>query len=176
DRMSASATIANWSAFGGGLGFSSVGGQAHFVSSPRLQRWMLRSTAGADRVSDAAPRALWPGAGEGQARPALLRAHPMLDGGIIDPRRSAFGRTLTHATVEAQRWFDRPLLPHLALAGFIDTARATRGLAASSMTATHVDVGGGLRIRVPGAEGVLRLDVAHGVRDGANALTVTWQY
>jgi outer membrane translocation and assembly module TamA len=89
--------------------------------------------------------------------------------------RSVFGRTLTYANVEAQRWFDRPLLPRLGLAGFVDAARATRGVATSS-SAIHVDVGGGLRIRIPGAEGVLRVDVAHGVRDGANALTVGWQY
>jgi hypothetical protein len=34
------------------------------------------------------------------------------------------------------------------------------------------DVGAGLRIRVPGWGRVLRLDVAHGLTDGANAFTV----
>jgi predicted double-glycine peptidase len=175
DRISASATITHWSALAAGGGFSSAGGQARFVSSPQPRRWRFRSAVGVDRVSDAAPLALWPGAGDGYARPALLRAHPMLDDGVIDARQSAFGRTLTYATAEAQRWFDRPLLPQVGLAGFVDTARATRGVAGSS-TATHLDVGGGFRIRIPGADGVLRVDVAHGIRDGANALTVGWQY
>jgi hypothetical protein len=136
---------------------------------------MLRSAVGVDRVSEAAPLALWPGAGDGHARAGLLRAHPMLDEGVIDAQQSAFGRTLTYATAEVQRWFDRPLLPQVGVAGFVDSARATRGIAGSS-TATHIDVGGGLRIRIPGADGVLRVDVAHGIRDGANALTVGWQY
>ena len=99
----------------------------------------------------------------------------MLDEGVIDAQHSAFGRTLTHATAEVQRWFDRPLLTHVGLAGFVDSARAARGIA-GSFTGTHVDVGGGLRLRIPGADGVLRVDVAHGIRDGANALTVGWQY
>jgi hypothetical protein len=37
-----------------------------------------------------------------------------------------------------------------------------------------LDIGGGLRIKIPGAEGVLRIDIAHGVRDGKNALTFGW--
>jgi hypothetical protein len=34
----------------------------------------------------------------------------------------------------------------------------------------------GVRLRIPGAAGVLRADVAHGVRDGANAVTFGWQF
>ena len=29
---------------------------------------------------------------------------------------------------------------------------------------------------IPGAAGVLRVDIAHGLRDGADALTIGWQY
>ena len=79
------------------------------------------------------------------------------------------------ASTEAQRWLDRPSLVRVGLAGFVDIARATRG-AATVSGAMHVDVGGGLRIRIPGTEGVLRIDAAHGVRDGANALTVGWLF
>jgi hypothetical protein len=39
-----------------------------------------------------------------------------------------------------------------------------------------VDVGGGLRVHVPGIERLLRIDVAHGLRDGANAVTVGWTF
>jgi len=42
-------------------------------------------------------------------------------------------------------------------------------------TRALLDVGVGLRIRVPGTAGVLRADVAHGVRDGARAVSVAWQ-
>jgi predicted double-glycine peptidase len=175
DRVSASATVTNWSAFDETRGFTNAGAQARFNSSSQPRAWLHRGVIGVERASDAAPLALWPGAGDGHARAALLRAHPMLDGGIIDVSRSAFGRTLTYATVETERWLDRPFVPRLGLAGFVDAARATRRVAGSP-AATHVDVGGGLRMKIPGAEGVLRIDVAHGVRDGANALTVGWQY
>src|SRR5262245_9122313 len=110
DRLSASGTLTSWSGLTGGHGFTSAGARARFTSSAQPQRWRYRSVAGADRTSDDAPLALWAGAGDGHARPALLRAHPTLDEGIIDVSRSVFGRTLTYASVEAQRWFDRPRL------------------------------------------------------------------
>jgi hypothetical protein len=40
----------------------------------------------------------------------------------------------------------------------------------------QVDVGTGLRVKVPGWERTLRVDVAHGVRDGRNAVTVGWLF
>jgi hypothetical protein len=40
----------------------------------------------------------------------------------------------------------------------------------------QVDVGAGLRIKIPGTPGVLRADFAHGLRDGANALTFGWLF
>jgi outer membrane translocation and assembly module TamA len=127
-------------------------------------------------VSDAAPFALWPGAGEGQVRGTLLRAHPLLSDGVVDAAgSSAFGRTLTSASAELQRWLERPALVRLGLAGFADLARASRQ-ADFGHTPVHVDVGAGLRIRIPGTPGVLRADVAHGLRDGANALTFGWQF
>jgi hypothetical protein len=41
---------------------------------------------------------------------------------------------------------------------------------------TQFDIGAGLRVKLPGASGALRVDVAHGLRDGADALTLGWQY
>jgi len=37
-----------------------------------------------------------------------------------------------------------------------------------------VDAGAGIRLSLPGV-GVLRLDLAHGLRDGRNALSIAWQ-
>lgn len=176
DRVSVSASSTKWSSLARGRGFNSVSAQTRFVSSPQLQGWVFRATAGADRASDVSPFALWPGAGEGRARELLLRAHPLLAGGVINASgSSAFGRTLTYASTEAQRWLDRPSLVHVGLAGFVDVARATRGTA-TAPPAMHVDVGGGLRLKIPGMEGVLRIDAAHGVRDGAHALNVGWLF
>ncbi|MBW8895062.1 MAG: hypothetical protein JF613_02615, partial [Acidobacteria bacterium] len=49
-----------------------------------------------------APLALWPGAGTGQGRDALLRAHPLIDDGIIG--NAVFGRHLMSGGVEGRRW------------------------------------------------------------------------
>ena len=65
-------------------------------------------TGGVDAVSAAAPLALWPGAGEGHARRALLRAHPLLVDGVISG--AMFGERLAYANAEAQHWFEKPLL------------------------------------------------------------------
>jgi hypothetical protein len=124
-------------------------------------------------ASATAPASLWPGADTGHARDVLLRAHPLLDDGVIED--GVFGRRVGFGSVEAQRWL-APVAQgfvRVAPAMFLDVARASRGLP-SSDTRTHYDVGAGLRISLLGA-GVLRVDVAHGLRDGATALSVGWQ-
>src|SRR5262245_21670482 len=175
DRVSLSTDATHRSPINGGRGLATVGAAASVRSSTQLRRWVFRTTAGAQQSSDDAPFAVWSGAGEGHARAPLLRAHTLLDGGVIDARGSAFGRTLAYANVETQRWFERPRLARVGVAGFTDFARANRGLAGSS-TDVQIDLGGGLRIKIPGTEGVMRVDAAHGMRDGANALTVGWQF
>ena len=136
----------------------------------------MLGTAGIDRVSHDAPLGLWPGAGEGQARAPLLRAHPLTQDGVIAVGSSAaFGRSLAYGGAEAQRWLDRPFMARVGVAAFVDVARAARR-AASDASPTHVDVGAGMRLRIPGATGALRVDIAHSVRDRARALTVGWQF
>jgi hypothetical protein len=61
------------------------------------------------------------------------------------------------------------------MAGFVDIARASRR-EAGDMSPVHIDIGTGLRLRIPGLAGALRIDGAHGLRDGANALTLGWQF
>jgi outer membrane translocation and assembly module TamA len=97
------------------------------------------------------------------------------DGVIALESSSAFGRSLSYGSVEAQRWFDKPLLARVGLAGFVDIARGSRR-ASGDESPAHLDVGAGLRVRIPGTAGVLRADLAHGVRDGANAVTLGWQF
>jgi hypothetical protein len=142
-------------------------------SAADLEPWRSVGQVGIEGVSDAAPFGLWPGAGDGRARAPLLRAHPLLHDGIVDLTRSAFGRELAYGSVETQRWLERPSLVRVGIAGFADVARATRR-ADAAPPAAQVDVGAGVRVRIPGAAGLLRVDVAHGIRDGANALTFGW--
>jgi hypothetical protein len=77
--------------------------------------------------------------------------------------------------MEAQRWLDRPALVQIGLAGFVDAARASRR-ATSGREAIQIDLGAGVRIKVPGSPGMLRIDAAHGARDGRDALTVGWLF
>ena len=176
DRASVDVHANDWIAVGGSQGFQSVGWQLHVRSSLEPRGWVAFATAGADRVTSAAPLGLWPGAGDGQTRAPLLRAHPLTEDGVIALGSStAFGRSLTYGSAEIQRWLDRPWLVHVGMAGFVDIARAARR-EAGDRSPVHVDVGIGVRLRIPGMAGAMRIDAARGLRDGASALTVGWQY
>jgi hypothetical protein len=122
-------------------------------------------------VAGDAPLALWPGAGTGQGREGLLRAHPLIDDGVI--RNAAFGRHVVDGGVEGRRWVQLARRPiRFAPALFLDVARAYHALDPQSER-WQTDVGGGLRIAIPGS-GVLRIDLAHGLADGRTALSMGW--
>ena len=176
DRLSLSIDATQWTPMTGGPAFHSAGARATARSSPGTRGWVTRGAIGFERVSDAAPFALWPAAGEGQVRAPLLRAHPLLSEGVVDlSAASAFGRTLAFGSAELQRWLERPSIVRVGIAGFADAARAARQADAGA-TPVQIDLGAGLRIKIPGTPGVLRTDVAHGLRDGANALTFGWLF
>ena len=177
DRWSLAGTSTTWVPARGGSAFHKVGVRAGFRSSRSTDGWVVLADAGAERVSDGAPLSIWPGAGEGRAREPLMRAHPFLDGGAIDlTDQSVFGRGLMDTHAETERWIASASPVRVGFAAFADVACASRRQAPATGSLTQIDVGGGLRLRIPGAAGTLRVDVAHGMRDGADALTVGWQY
>jgi hypothetical protein len=130
----------------------------------------VSARAGLEAASARAPRDLWPGAGTGQARAALLRAHPLLDDGVV--AGAAFGRTLAHATVEAERGVATRGLVRTGLVIFADAARAWYSPAGTARA--HVDLGAGIRLRLPGDAGAIAIDIARGLRDGKTALSARW--
>jgi hypothetical protein len=174
DRIGVAADAATYAPIAAGSAFRSAGVRLDARTSSEPSRWALAAEAGANTASAAAPFALWSGAGGGHARPALLRAHPLLDDGAIDG--PAFGRTLTYANGEIQRWIDRASPLRVAVAVFSDVARASGRLPGATGAPWQIDAGIGLRVRVPGSAGTLRADIGHGLRDGANAFTIGWQY
>jgi predicted double-glycine peptidase len=131
--------------------------------------WLAR--AGLDAAGTDTPFALWSGAGTGHGRDALLRAHPLLHDGAI--RDGVFGRIVASGGVEWRQW-RWPVLrvARVAPAAFVDIARAYDAPSFADPRA-HVDVGLGLRLAVPGA-GVIRADIARGLRDGEMAFSVGW--
>ncbi len=171
DRVSLAGTFTRWTPVSEGAAFSAASATAAARSSTETAGWVVAGNAGLQSAGDAAPFGLWPGAGAGHAREPLLRAHPLLEDGIIDVAGSSvFGRTLAFGGAEVQRWLARPALARVAVAGFVDVARATRQ--AGIETPGQCDLGLGMRVRMPGSAGLLRIDVARGMRDGARALTV----
>ncbi len=118
--------------------------------------------AGAD-----APPALWPGAGTGRGRADLLRAHPLLEGGVV--RGPAFGRSLWSAGLEFDSRPWRLGLLRAGLACFVDAARF------GGRSPAQVDAGVGIRLAGFGPDGELSLDAARGLKDGAAALSLVWR-
>ena len=134
----------------------------------------------------AAPLDLWQGAGVGHARTLLLRAHPLLHDGVI--AGPAFGRAVQHLTASIERWPTTMKLWGIGLAGFIDAAAVqhelnpTRRAGTPAEAASHAlsgrawfaDAGTGLRLSAAWLPGVVRIDVARGLRDNAMAVSVGW--
>jgi hypothetical protein len=103
-------------------------------------------------------------------RVTLLRAHPLLTHGKLRASRLG-GRTIA-ATLEGQRVF-RSHGVAFGPAAFMDVGRTWRRLEGDPVVDT--DVGVGLRARLPGLNGVIRVDVAKGLRDGAGALSFVYE-
>lgn len=159
-----------------------LGSGAQFATGRLSSAW--RSTTNHDRpswtggvaittASAAAPFDLWPGAGTGPGREPLLRAHPLLDAGVI--AGEVFGRRLAHATMEYQRPVWRPAMGRLGLAVFADAARAWHRLGTENPSRLHVDLGVGLRLAAPGSRGTMRIDLARGLRDKQVVVSAGWQ-
>lgn len=170
DRLALEAGGATWR--GRDVSFGGVDAAARWRSKAASIGTVWRADAGYRVVTTESPFSIWPGADTGHAREVLLRAHPLLDDGVI--RGGVFGRRLAFGALEVQRWLNPGKRPvRVAPAVFVDIARATRGLA-SSTDRTQVDLGTGLRVSLFGI-GVLRADLARGLRDGRSAFSVGWQ-
>jgi hypothetical protein len=171
DRLVLEAGGTTWTGSGDPFGAADVVLRWRSKSIPTGTVWLANT--GYRIATTAAPASIWPGADTGHAREVLLRAHPLLDDGIISD--GVFGRRVAHGGAEVQHWLTpgSQRVVRVAPAAFLDIARATRGLAQSDRR-VHYDAGAGLRVSVAGM-GVLRIDVARGVRDGRMAVSVGWQ-
>ena len=150
-----------------GAGFFSTGSWKPFYAG---SLWLSgRTTIGASRkatirlegsfdaVGSEAPLALWPGAGTGQGRSHLLRAHPLIERGILEG--PCFGRQLLRAGLEGELQL-RYLGPtRLSAAAFVDAAHVLVPGPGVVAPRPFVDLGLGLRLRLSGRSS-LRLDVA----------------
>jgi hypothetical protein len=172
DRMSIGIDTAVWAPIGSRGRFAQAGVSSAWRSTRDNHRPSWLAVGGLAAASAAAPFDLWPGAGTGHARAPLLRAHPLLDAGVVTG--PVFGRRLVHGTIE----YAHPLLATpigaIQLGLFADTARAWRRSPNDDRRSWHADVGAGLRIALPGDGGTTRVDVARGLRDGRVVLSAGW--
>jgi hypothetical protein len=128
--------------------------------------WLVR--AGGSAASSRAPLALWSGAGVGSGRDPLLRAHPLLEEGILNGL--VFGRQLAYANLERRvfPWEIKPV--RIGLAVFLDTARAWERLVPQDAP-WQVDVGGGIRLASRSGHTELRVDFGYGLQDQETAIS-----
>ena len=104
----------------------------------------LEARVGYRVAGEAAPPALWPGAGTGRGRPDLLRAHPLLEDGVV--RGAAFGRSLWTSGLELdyRPWRLGPL--RIGVVGFVDAARPGDLPQGRPDVPSMIDAGGGIRL------------------------------
>ena len=172
DRLALRAEAARWMSLTNGAPFGTDGLSVQWCSGdlPSGDVWLGR--LGISSTTSRAPLALWSGAGTGGGRTPLLRAHPLLSGGVV--RGRVFGRRLAHGTIERQAWpWDLGPL-RLGWALFIDGAKPW-DTGHAGRVPWQVDGGTGLRARVPGRSGQIRIDAARGFQDGSSAISVGWQ-
>ena len=170
DRLAIIAEAGGWSPRGVTRGFAVAGTRASWRSTTDTTRasWLVES--GASVAGATAPPDLWAGAGTGFGRAPLLRAHPLLDDGVVD---GVFGRRLVHASAEWQRPVGRRALSIRAGRAL----RRCRPRVARGRTCRAA--AGGCRRRacgivLPRGGGRARVDLARGLRGGGTVLSASW--
>ena len=151
--------------------FASLTASVRLRSSDAHQGRVFLARAGGALATLTTPPDLWFAGDTGTVRPALLRAHPIVDDGRLLSER--LGRQIGHVSGEARQWWTIRSFVHVGAALFADAARVDRGAIADGRG--DVDVGGGIRLGLPGMEGIFRLDVGKGLRDGATAVSFVYE-
>jgi hypothetical protein len=171
DRLAIRARAAQWTSLESGAPFGAGSLLARW-SSQHLERGGWVALAGVSRATSDAPLALWPGAGTGRGREPLLRAHPLLDDGVMAGR--AFGRTLVHTGIERQAWIHGLKSLRVGWILFVDGAKPWNSLQSAGVP-WQLDAGAGIRLAGLGARGEFRITAAHGLEDGESALSFGWE-
>ena len=158
--------------------FGSFSATAHLSSATRTIASravplgpVMTATLGGATVTRATPLDVWPAGDNGQARSVLARAHPLLDDGRMRVER--LGRSIAFGSGEAQYWWKAPALTRLGAAAFLDVVRTMQRNGALRPV-DDVDIGAGVGVASLLVPGRLRVDYAHGLRDGADAVTVRY--
>jgi hypothetical protein len=172
DRVALVGSLGWWAPLAGGDRFATGDLRAAWRSTTDTTRPLWSVMTETSLANNTAPLALWSGAGTGQARQGLLRAHPLLSDDVLTG--PAFGRRIANASLEYARPVVHTFAGGLSLAGFVDGARAWRRANGLDTSPLFIDAGVGLRVHAPGSGGIIRVDLAHGLRGGGTTLSATW--
>jgi hypothetical protein len=162
----------------GSTSFGSFGGTVGASSAPRLVTArtvplgpVLMVSGGAAAVTSKTPLDLWLAGDTGQAKTILARAHPVLDDGRMQASR--LGRGAFFSSGEGQYWWKAPGLSRVGAAAFVDLVRTVERIDGSpALNDADIGVSVGLAsLLVPGR---FTVDYAHGLRDGADAVTARY--
>jgi hypothetical protein len=150
---------------------------ATLTSSMRVQsrtddRGLTFIALGGGGVASAStPADVWFAGDTGNVKQTLLRAHPVIDDGML--RSDRLGKRIVHFSGEVRQWWNIRSAVRVGAAAFADAARVGRRVQSDSQV--DVDLGAGLRLGVPGLSGIFRLDVGKGLRDGATVLSFVYE-
>jgi hypothetical protein len=174
DRFALRASAGTWQPTSDGRRFATGGLRASMRSTPDVRRPMLSAVVEYQRVGEAAPLAVWPsaGTGTGTERASVLRGHQLVEDGIV--KGDVLGRQLVNASIEYSQPVGSTRGASFSVATFVDAARATLPRAGFTAPPTYVDAGVGLRIRLPGSLGGVRIDVGHRLGNGRTIFSAGW--
>lgn len=168
DRVRASLSLSGWA---GADRFASFAVEGRVRSRIERLGRVFVGRAGAAATTAFTPPDLWFGGDTGRTRDVLLRAHPIVAGGHL--RADQMGGRIAHASAEVRQWRRTASPIGLGVAAFLDGATVGHGLGPAART--EVDVGVGARVAVPGLDGVFRIDLGKGLRDGATAVSLVYE-
>jgi hypothetical protein len=172
DRLAVTASGGWWTPLADGRRFGTGGLLASWQSTDDTTAPSWSAVAGMGAASRWSPLAIWQGAGTGQGRTGLLRAHRLVNSGVVDG--PVFGRVVAHSSFEYTQPVTRTRAGFMSVAGFVDAAQAWHRLYGLGTSPLYVDAGVGLRVQTPGPDGALRIDVAHGLRGGGTTFSASW--
>ena len=167
ERLDGRIDVSGWKA-GSSFGTMDAGVTIRSTTERRGQVFVGR--AGLGLASVHTPADIWFAGDTGRARSVPLRAHPLMTEGRM--RVDQIGRQMVYTSGETQRWWAGKPRLRVGAAAFVDVAQIDRR--AVPVSRADVDVGVGARLAVPGVSGVVRIDVAKGLRDGSTALSFVY--
>lgn len=168
DHLGLLARADRWMSLEGEGGFGGLAIHAAWTTATSRLGPELTLRGGVEAVARDAPPTVWPGAGVGQARETLLRAHPLLTDGVIEGR--AFDVNLASAGAEAVYWWDTGSGFRIGAAAFVDLAHPWGVRPAETLA----DAGLGVRLGTAVRDAAFRLDIATGLTDDEFAVSAGW--